>query len=354
MVEPTVHRIIVGDSRDLSALPSGSVDLIVTSPPYPMIGMWDDLFSKLDPEIGTCLTDKDGNGAFERMHRQLDQVWRNLPRLVRTGGVVCINIGDATRKIGSDFQLYSNHARIISKMRDLGFSELPGIIWSKQTNAPNKFMGSGMLPNGAYVTLEHEYVLIFRKGGKRVFSAEENERRYESAYFWEERNEWFSDIWAFNGTRQVIKDARSRKRSAAYPLELAYRLVNMFSIRDDLVLDPFLGTGTTTMACMAAGRNSVGYELDGTLRPAILESLLSSKDLANELVKGRLQRHREFVGQRKGGMTHENESYLVPVVTKQETRIKFRAIDKIELDGDGVHVDYSNLPSARAKKGKRS
>ena len=120
MVEPTVHRIIAGDSRDLSALHDDSIDLVVTSPPYPMISMWDGSFSKLNPEIGVCLSEEDGDGAFRRMHQELDAVWANLPRLVRSGGIVCINIGDATRRMSDDFQLYSNHARIISKMKDIG------------------------------------------------------------------------------------------------------------------------------------------------------------------------------------------------------------------------------------------
>lgn len=353
MVEPTVHRIIAGDSRDMSALPSSSVDLMVTSPPYPMIEMWDGLFSKFDPRIIARLSENDGNGAFELMHRQLDRVWENLPRVVRAGGMVCINIGDATRKIGSDFQLYSNHARIITKMRELGFSELPEIIWRKQTNAPNKFMGSGMLPNGAYVTLEHEYVLIFRKGGKRTFSAEENERRYESAYFWEERNEWFSDIWTFKGTKQDLKSAQSRKRSAAYPLELAFRLVNMFSIKEDTVLDPFLGTGTTTMACVASSRNSVGYEIDPALCSTIIESVSGFKDEGNELVKARLRGHQEFIGQRKADMKHENETYHVPVVTRQEERIRLDLIEDIKSIGDEVRVHYSDLSSTYVKRMKQ-
>ena len=87
----------------------------------------------------------------------------------------------------------------------LGFINLPNILWHKTTNAPNKFMGSGMLPCGAYVTLEHEWILIFRKGGKRVYKkTEEKEIRRDSSFFWEERNIWFSDIWEIKGVKQPL------------------------------------------------------------------------------------------------------------------------------------------------------
>ena len=103
-----------------------------------------------------------------------------------------------------------------------------------------------MYPGGAYVTLEHEYILILRKNGKRKFTTQpEKQNRRESAYFWEERNIWFSDIWDLKGIRQDIQQKDIRTRSAAFPFELAYRLINMYSVFGDTILDPFLGTGTT-------------------------------------------------------------------------------------------------------------
>ena len=98
------------------------------------------------------------------MHSELDKVWGQLGRILVPGGYACINVGDATRTLKGRFQLYPNAERITQRFVDLGFDVLPRIIWRKTTNAPNKFMGSGMLPVGAYVTLEHEYVLIFRNG----------------------------------------------------------------------------------------------------------------------------------------------------------------------------------------------
>src|SRR3990172_3414948 len=189
------HKIIIGNANRLSELGDKSVDLVVTSPPYPMMEMWEDVLSKQDDQLAEALKRPDPDLAFELMHKQLDAAWVEVKRVMKPGGFVCINIGDATRSFEGEFKLYSNHSRILTGMLRLGFSKLPNIIWRKQTNAPNKFMGSGMLPAGAYVTLEHEYILIFRKGEKRIFSDNiQKESRYESAILWEERNKWYSDI----------------------------------------------------------------------------------------------------------------------------------------------------------------
>ena len=182
----TFHRIIFRDSRQLGLLDDESIDLVVTSPPYPMIEMWDALFASLNPDIGVYLERGDYRRAFESMHRLLDEVWAELYRVMKAGALACINIGDATRSVGDRFQLFANHSRVQGKCMEMGFDVLPSILWRKPTNAPNKFMGSGMLPAGAYVTLEHEYILILRKSGKRMFrSPEEKRRRRESAYYWE-------------------------------------------------------------------------------------------------------------------------------------------------------------------------
>lgn len=319
----TAHSIYFADAGHMSEVSDGSIDLVVTSPPYPMIEMWDDLFRKMAPDINKSLSTQDGSGAFEAMHRQLDPVWRECFRVLRPGGLACINIGDATRTIGGHFALYTNHARILTAARDIGFTSLPCIIWRKQTNAPNRFMGSGMLPAGAYVTLEHEYILILRKNGKRDFlSDEEKRQRRESAIFWEERNHWFSDVWFdIKGAGQALPDAQERQRSAAFPFELPYRLINMFSVRSDHVLDPFMGTGTTMAAAMAAGRNSMGYDTDPRLISAVQKSAHSAMLPTNQPAARRLARHQAFVKQRTAEgkpLKYTNELYGFPVVTRQE------------------------------------
>ena len=129
-----------------------SIDLVVTSPPYPMIEMWDEIMSLQNPFIKEALA-RNPSEAFEMMHQELDEVWKECFRVLKEGGMMCINIGDATRTINKEFKLFNNHTRIVNSCLSIGFTNLPNIIWRKQTNAPNKFMGSGMLPCGAYVTL---------------------------------------------------------------------------------------------------------------------------------------------------------------------------------------------------------
>ena len=144
----TRQTVLFGDARSMAAIEDDSVDLVVTSPPYPMIAMWDGVFAAMNPVIGSRLDGADGKAAFELMHRELDKVWQECRRVLKPGSIACINIGDAVRSMDGDFRMYSNHARIISSMLDAGLTPLPDIIWRKPTNSPTKFMGSGMLPAG--------------------------------------------------------------------------------------------------------------------------------------------------------------------------------------------------------------
>lgn len=339
---PTTHRVFFTPAQRMAALPDASVQLVVTSPPYPMIEMWDEGFADQNPRIGQALAAADGATAFALMHEELERVWREVARVVQPGGFVCINIGDATRTLGGHFQLFANHARILQFFVGIGFSVLPAVLWRKPTNAPNKFMGAGMLPAGAYVTLEHEYILIFRKGGKRVFKTEsEKQLRQESAFFWEERNAWFSDVWDVRGTGQKLTAGAARERSGAFPLEIPYRLVNMYSVKGDTVLDPFLGTGTTALAALAAGRHSVGYERDASLTDAIFETLSPEKlSFLNRLIGERLTRHRAFLADReaqgKPPCGHFNAPHGFAVMTSQETNLKLDFVKTLERSGGVV------------------
>lgn len=338
----TRHRYKIWDARSLSLLEEGSVNLVVTSPPYPMIKMWDEAFSALNSKIGAALKKPDGDLSFELMHEELDKVWSELYRVLSPGGLACINIGDAVRKLGDDFKLFTNHQRLTAAMLKAGFDALPLILWRKQTSAPNKFMGSGVLPAGAYVTLEHEYILIFRKNGKRVFKTEkEKENRRQSAIFWEERNLWYSDLWTFKGVRQNLETAGKkslggRKRSAAFPFALPYRLINMFSVYGDLVLDPFAGTGTTMLAAMASGRHSLGLDNNPGLLE-VFDKKITCPALAGELndyAKERLEKHKRFIEEytkTKGeAPRYLNEPHGFKVVSRQETRLRLFKVIKLQ------------------------
>lgn len=261
----TEHRIIIGDSGSMNEIDDGEVHLIITSPPYPMIEIWDDLFESL------------GCKTYDEMHDYLAEVWRECYRVLVDGGIACINIGDATRKVNGTFRLFPNHARIIEICEKIGFISLPCILWKKPTTKPNSFLGSGFLPTNAYVTLDCEYVLIFRKGNPRKFKPKDP-YRYLSYYTKEERDVWFSQIWDVKGVRQ--ESSEIERRVAAYPEEIVYRLIRMFSIIGDTVLDPFLGTGTTTKVAMKLYRNSIGYEIDENLLELIKRKIgVYQKDL---------------------------------------------------------------------------
>lgn len=298
----TTHKIIIGDSRKMEEIDDESVHLVVTSPPYPMIEMWDNLFRKLDERIDETWKkmivgisekkEKYVREIYELMHENLAKVWKECYRVLVEGGIACINIGDATRSLNGTFRLFPNHSKIIEHCEKIGFVTLPYILWKKPTNKPKykgkgAFLGSGFLPPNAYVTLDCEIILIFRKGKPRKFKPKDP-LRYASAYTKEERDRWFTQIWEIPGTKQTIEE----RRVGAFPDEIPYRLIRMFSIVGDTVLDPFLGTGTTMKVAIELNRNSIGYEIDENLLPIIKEKVgITQKLLASnysiEIIKRR-------------------------------------------------------------------
>ena len=343
----TTHKIIYDNSSQLLGIEDESVNLVVTSPPYPMIAMWDEMFGELNQEISNMMNSGKNDEAFELMHKELDIVWKSLFRVLKNGGIACINIGDSTRTFDGVFKLYNSHSRILNFCISLGFESLPSIIWRKSTNAPNKFMGSGMYPVGSYVTLEHEHILVLRKGPRRTFDTYQSKsNRNASAFFWEERNKWFSDTWFdVHGKLQDI-EASKRGRSAAYPFELAYRLINMFSVKNDLVLDPFLGTGTTTKAAISSERNSVGFERDETLSELIVQEIDGCRDFSNKYIEERLDRHLDFIKTRvKSGKEakHKLNNHKGYCVSSQEVDISFNKITNIEMSKSEYEVFYEPL-----------
>ena len=255
-------RLINGDARRLTGIADDSVHLVLTSPPYPMIPQWDGLFRAL------------GAVDYPGMLRVLSGAWAECQRVLVPGGILAVNIGDALRSVGGEFRVWPNPAETVVSATRLGLVPLPYILWKKPTNRPNAFLGSGFLPPNAYVTLDCEYVLLFRKGRLRRFPSHDA-ARLASRFSREERDRWFSQVWTdIRGVRQ----ASPRGRSAAFPLELAERLVRMFSIEGDTVLDPFAGTGTTLWAASRWGRHAVGVEWDrGTYRA--LEASAKAKGL---------------------------------------------------------------------------
>ncbi|MCL1977267.1 MAG: site-specific DNA-methyltransferase [Candidatus Bathyarchaeota archaeon] len=256
-----------------------SVHLMLTSPPYPMIQMWDAQFCQIDKRIDALWKNLSTSGVVEQiydlMHENLTKTWQETYRVLVEGGIAAINIGDATRRLDGKFQLFPNHSRIIEACEKIGFITLPYILWKKLTTKPHykgkgAFLGSGFLPPNAYVTLDCEFILLFRKGNLRKFLPHDK-TRYESKFTKKQRDEWFSQIWTLKGTRQTADELE--RRTAAYPDKIAERLINMFSIKGDTVLDPFLGSGTTTKAAIQNQRNCIGYEVEENLMPIIQKTV---------------------------------------------------------------------------------
>ena len=225
-------------SSNMSEINDESIHLIVTSPPYPMISKWDNHYGIVD---------------FEIQHHRLLATWIECYRVLVNGGIACINIGDATRSIDGEFQCYPNYAQMIMMLKKLQFIPLIPILWKKISNRPNAFLGSGFLPPNGYISQDCEYIAILRKGTLRKFPPKDP-IRYESAFTKEERDLWFQQIWNIPG-------AKGAKKDSSFPEEIPYRLIRMYSVISDTVLDPFAGTGTTGIVAERIKRNYIGYTL---------------------------------------------------------------------------------------------
>ena len=286
MLLQSQHKLIIGNSQVMPEIIDGSVHLMLTSPPYPMIQMWDDQFCQTDKKIGQLWQQisepKVIEQIYDLMHENLAKVWQETYRVLVDGGMATINIGDATRRLDGKFRLFPNHSRIIEICEKIGFTTLPYILWKKPTTKPHykgkgAFLGSGFLPPNAYVTLDCEFILIFRKGKLRKFPCYD-QVRYESKFTKIQRDEWFSQIWSLTGIRQTVSEFD--RRTAAYPYEIAERLIKMFSVKGDTVLDPFLGSGTTMRAANDAQRNCIGYEVEENLLSIIQKNVNKNNETA--------------------------------------------------------------------------
>ncbi len=249
VVEKTRHRLIRGDARNLSFLDDASVHLVVTSPPYWTLKRYREHPDQLGHTVD-----------YEEFVDELSKVWRECFRALVPGGrLVCV-VGDvclSRRKYGRHV-VVPLHADIAVSCRHIGFDNLNPIIWHKISNANyeinngTKFLGKPYEPN-AIIKNDIEFILMQRKPGG--YRQPTDEQRRLSMIAKKEFEEWFQQFWNIPG-------ASTREHPAPFPLELANRLVRMFSFVGDTVLDPFCGTATTMLAAIKAKRNSVGLEID--------------------------------------------------------------------------------------------
>ncbi len=247
--KPFTHVIHCGDSRHLDWIADESIHLVVTSPPY-----WTLKEYPRNPDQLGLIED------YDRFHDELDKVWRHCFRALVPGGrLVCV-VGDVclSRRRHGRHMVMPMHADIVVRARKIGFDNLSPIFWYKIANASyevengSSFLGKPYEPN-AIIKNDVEFILMLRKpGGYRQPS---DEQRKASRLSKEEHQAWFQQVWNLHGES-------TRYHPAPYPEELAYRLVRMFSFTGDTVLDPFMGTGTTSLAAARGGRNSIGVEIE--------------------------------------------------------------------------------------------
>jgi site-specific DNA-methyltransferase (adenine-specific) len=240
-----------GDARDLDWIPDASVHLVVTSPPYWTLKEYN---SHAD-QLGHV-------SDYEKFMDELDKVWRHCFRVLVPGGrLVCV-VGDvclARRKNKGRHMVVPLHADISVRCRRIGFDYLTPVLWHKIANASyevengSSFLGKPYEPN-AIIKNDVEYVLMLRKPG--AYRKPTEEQRQKSRISKEDHARWFRSIWA------DVPGASTKHHPAPFPLELATRLVRMFSFVADTVLDPFLGTGTTVIAGVTCQRNAIGVEVD--------------------------------------------------------------------------------------------
>jgi modification methylase len=250
----TEHRLHCGDARNLSWIPDNSVHLVVTSLPY-----WNlKEYPRHQDQLG-------GIDDYDRFLNEIDKVWSECARVLVPGGRVCCVVGDVClpRKLAGRHYVMPLHADILTRTRKVGLDSLTPILWFKIANGATEVDGNGSgfygkpYQPGAVVKNDFEYILFLRKGG--AYRSPSNIQKALSMLSNLEMKGWLRTAWT-----DIKGESTKKGHPAPFPLELAERLIRLFSFAGDTVFDPFLGTGTTSIAAMLTGRNSIGNELDET------------------------------------------------------------------------------------------
>jgi DNA modification methylase len=248
---PTSHQVVQGDSRNIDFLDPNAIHLVLTSPPYWKLKR----YNALSGQMGHI-------EDYEEFLSNLDKVWKKLfNALVPGGRLICV-VGDvclSRRKNNGEHTCVPLHSSIQDRCRKIGYSNLAPIIWYKIANASyevegnTRFLGKPYEPNGV-IKNDIEYILMLRKPGG--YRKPTREARLLSVISDPDHKKWFKQIW------NDISGASTKNHPAPYPIQLADRLIRMFSFVGDTVVDPFMGTGTTNLAAALVGRNSIGIEID--------------------------------------------------------------------------------------------
>lgn len=258
----TEHKIIFGDSRSLNQVKDKSVQLIITSPPY-----WQLKDYGAEDQIGF-------NDSYEEYINNLNLVWKECNRVLADGCRLCINIGDqfARSVYYGRYKVIPIRTEIIRFCELLGMDYMGAIIWQKtttmNTSGGGAIMGSFPYPRNGILKMDYEFILLFKKLGNAPKPTPQQKAASEMTK--EEWSQYFSSHWNFNGVKQM-------GHIAMFPEELPKRLIKMFSFVGETVLDPFAGSGTTSLAAKHLGRNSIGYEINKEFAPFIREKLCADQ-----------------------------------------------------------------------------
>jgi len=305
-------KIIIGDSRKMIELSDNTVDLVVTSPPY-----WHIKDYGVEGQIGY------GQSLHEYL-KSLYIVWKECFRVLKPGTRLCINIGDQFLRsiIYGKYKIAPLHSEFITQCEKIGFDYMGAIIWQKKTTMNTtggaSVMGSYPYPPNGMIEIDYEFILIFKKPG--VKPKPPNDIKEKSKLTKEEWKEYFSGHWNFPGERQI-------EHEAMFPEELPKRLIKMFTFVGDVVLDPFLGSGTTIKAALSLERNSVGYEINEKFLPIIKKKIGMNTTLLN------LHNKIEIIKRNKSFQIEEVIDYT-PNIKDAKPRISPK---KFKLEGERLY-----------------
>lgn len=255
---PTHHKIICGDSRNMGGIADSAIHLVVTSPPYWQLKDYGER-----QQIGYDET-------YEAYIASLNRVWGECIRVLHNGCRLCINIGDqfARSVYYGRYKVIPIRSEIIRYCESKGMDYMGAVIWQKvtttHTTGGGSVMGSFPYPRNGILKIDYEFILVFKKPGEGPKVPKDIKEL--SKLTTEEWNTYFAGHWNFPGERQA-------EHLAAFPAELPRRLIRMFSFVGDTVLDPFLGSGTTTLVAGMLDRNSIGYEINRRFIPVIRKKL---------------------------------------------------------------------------------
>jgi len=327
MMNTTTHKIINGDSRQMSELQDKSVHLIVTSPPY-----WQLKDYGTENQIGF-------HDDYETYINHLNLTWQECHRVLHDGCRLCINIGDqfARSTYYGRYKIIPIHTEIIKFCETIGFDFMGQIIWQKattmNTSGGASIMGSFPHPRNGIVKLDFEYILLFKKQGNAPKPTKE--QKDNSAMTNEEWNTYFNGHWYFSGAKQD-------KHLAMFPDELPNRLIRMFSFPDETVLDPFMGSGTTASVAKKLSRNSVGYEINPEFIPIIKEKIGGDEVFS----KVKIEVIKQNAISQNFDERIENLPYLFIDTHKLDKKIDVKKIQygsKIDAESSGKREEYFSV-----------